>query len=206
MKGFVVWATSSAIAMGGVGFFLVAFVDASFLALPEAGDILIVVAAAKAPGRLVYYASMLAAGSTIGSLMLFALGRTGGRALLEKKFSGRRVERGYRLVQRYGFPTLFVASLLPPPTPFKLFALLAGACGMGVFSFAASVALGRAVRYLGGGLLALRYGDRALDVIRGNGAVFGLLFAATALTSGLAYFVWRRLRTRPELHSVLEQR
>jgi membrane protein YqaA with SNARE-associated domain len=206
MRGFVIWATSSAVAMGGVGLFVVAFIDASFLTLPEASDILIVVTAVKSPSHLVYCASMLAAGSTIGSLILFALGRAGGRALLEKKFSGRRVERGYRLVQRYGFLTLFVASLLPPPTPFKLFVLLAGAGGMSVVSFAASVALGRAVRYLGEGLLALRYGDKAMDAIRANGATFALVLTATALTGGLVYFAWRRLRPRPALESALERR
>jgi membrane protein YqaA with SNARE-associated domain len=206
MKGFVTWATSSAIAMGGVGLFLVAFIDASVLSLPEASDVLIVVTASKSPSHLVYYASMLAAGATVGSLILFALGRMGGRALLDKKFSGRRVERGYRLVQRYGFLTVFVASLLPPPTPFKLFVLLAGAGGMSAVSFTASVALGRGVRYLGEGLLALRYGDKAMDTIRANGVIFALVLTATALTGGLVYFVWRRLRPRPVLDSVLERR
>jgi membrane protein YqaA with SNARE-associated domain len=205
MKGFVIWATSSAIALGGIGLFLVAFLDTSFLSLPEASDILIVVTA-KSPARLVYYASMLAAGSTVGSLILFALGRKGGQSFLAKRFSERRIARGLTLVQQYGFLTVLVASLLPPPTPFKLFVLAAGACGMSTLSFAMSVALGRGVRYLGEGLLALRYGDRAMDVIRANGATFALALAAAVLTGGIAYFLWRRFRTRPSLESAFEQR
>jgi membrane protein YqaA with SNARE-associated domain len=205
MKGFVVWATSSAIALGGVGLFLVAFLDTSFLSLPEASDILIVMTA-KSPVRLLYYASMLAAGSTAGSLILFALGRKGGRSFLARRFSERRIARGMTLVQQYGFLTVLVASLLPPPTPFKLFVLAAGACGMSTWSFAMSVALGRGVRYLGEGLLALRYGDRAMDVIRANGATLALVLAAAVLTGGIAYVLWRRLRTRPGLESAFEER
>lgn len=205
MKGFVIWATSSAIALGGVGLFLVAFLDTSFLSLPEVSDILIVVTA-KSPARLLYCASMLAAGSTAGSLVLFALGRKGRQSFLARSFSERRIARGLTLVQRYGFLTVLVASLLPPPTPFKLFVLAAGACGMGTLSFTMSVALGRSLRYLGEGLLALRYGDRAMDVIRAKGATLALGLAAAVLAGGIAYLLWRRLRTRPGLESAFEQR
>jgi membrane protein YqaA with SNARE-associated domain len=205
MKGFVIWATSSAIALGGIGLFLVAFLDTSVLSLPEASDILIIVTA-KSPARLVYYASMLTAGSTVGSLVLFALGRKGGQSFLAKRFSERRIARGLTLVQQYGFLTVLVASLLPPPAPLKLFVLLAGACGMSTLPFAVSLTLGRGVRYFGEGLLALRYGDKAMDAIRANGATFALALAATVLAGGIAYFLWRRFRTRPSLESAFEQR
>jgi membrane protein YqaA with SNARE-associated domain len=204
MKGFVVWVTSSAVAMGGIGLFLVAFLEAWFVGLP-AGDVLIVMTATS-PARLCYYALMLTAGSSIGSLMLFTLGRKGGQLFLSKRFSQQRIARGSALVQRYGFLAVLVASLLPPPAPFKLFVLLAGACGMGAWSFTVSVALGRGVRYFGEGLLAIRYGDKAMDVIRANGPAFALVAASTVLACGILYFLWRRFRTRPGLESVLEQR
>src|SRR5512139_1791146 len=145
MKGFVVWATSSAAAMGGIGLFVVALLESSFLGVP-ASDALILMTA-KSPALLVYYALMLTAGSVVGSLILFGLGRKGGQLFLRKRFNHRRIARGSALVRRYGFLALLVASLLPPPTPFKLFVVLAGAGGMGAWPFTMSVALGRGVRY-----------------------------------------------------------
>jgi len=203
MKGFAIWATSSAVAMGGVGLFVVALLESSFLGVP-ASDVLIVMTA-KSPARLGYYALMLTAGSSIGSLILFGLGRKGGQFFLKKRFSQHRIARNSDLLQRYGFLTLFVASLLPPPTPFKLFVVLAGAGGMGAWPFTMSVALGRSVRYFGEGFLALRYGDRAMDAIRANGATFALVLAATVLAGAIAYFLWRRFRARPSLESAFEQ-
>jgi len=204
MKGFAIWATSSAAAMGGVGLFLVALLEASFVGVP-ASDVLAVMTA-KSLARTGYYALMLAAGSVAGSLILFGLGRKGGQLFLAKRFSQRRIARGSALVQRYGFLALLVASLMPPPTPFKLLVVVAGGCGMSAWSFVASVALGRGARYFGEGLLALRYGSTAIDVIRGNGAIVALAVATTALAGGAVYFLWRRLHTRSSLESAFEQR
>ena len=42
MKRLVVWAQGFAIGIGGPGLLLIAFLDASFVSLPEVNDILIV--------------------------------------------------------------------------------------------------------------------------------------------------------------------
>ena len=96
MKGFAAWFKTFALGLGGLGLFAVAFVDSSFLTLPEINDVLIVVLVTRHPGRLVYYAAMQALGSVAGSFVLYWLARKGGEAFLRKRFSAHRVERATR--------------------------------------------------------------------------------------------------------------
>ncbi len=199
MKRLVTWAKVSALGLGGFGLFLVAFIDASFLTLPEANDVLIVVLAARNPGRLAFYASVQTAGTVLGSLVLFLLARKGGEAILRKRFSPERMEMGVRLVRRFGVAAIAVPALLPPPTPFKLFVLLAGSLGMGTWPFVAAVAVGRFTRYFGEGLLAVWYGEEALDYIRANGEQVGLVVGLLTLAGVGAWAGWRWHRRRSAL-------
>ena len=194
MTHLTAWLKVSALGLGGVGLFLLAFIDGSFLTLPEAADVLIVVLAARHPERLVYYSGMLALGTTLGSLVLFMLARRGGEALLRKRFTGERVERGLRLVRRYGAAGIGVAALMPPPTPFKLLVLLSGALRMRAWAFAAAVGSGRFLRYFGEGLLGVWFGETAFDYVRAHGQQIGA--AAALVTVGLITFwvLWRYLR------------
>ena len=57
---------------------------------------------------------------------------------------------------------VLIPSLLPPPTPFKIFVLLVGRGGIGGGRFVTAIAIGRGIRYFGEGLLAVRYGDQAM--------------------------------------------
>ena len=56
---------------------------------------------------------------------------------------------------------VLIPSLLPPPSPFKIFVLLAGVVGISVARFATAIAIGRGIRYVALGYLAVRYGSRA---------------------------------------------
>ena len=59
MKAFVAWIESIAIALGGPGLFLIAFLDSSFLSLPEINDLLLVLMVTKRPHLMPYYATMV---------------------------------------------------------------------------------------------------------------------------------------------------
>jgi len=51
LKQLVEWIKPVALSLGGPGLFLVAFLDSSFLSLPEVSDILIVVLTVQHPAR-----------------------------------------------------------------------------------------------------------------------------------------------------------
>jgi membrane protein YqaA with SNARE-associated domain len=183
------WATE----YGGIGLFVVAALDSSFLSFPQVNDLLIIYLSTKTPALMPYYAGMTTAGSILGCFILYAFARRGGEVFLRKRFSGERVERGLALYQRHGLLAVVVPSLLPPPTPFKLFVLLAGAAGVSPWKFGLAIAIGRGIRYFGQGYLAVLYGEAAVELVRENGAAVGIGLAVAAVVIGAVfYFIKKR--------------
>ena len=89
---------------------------------------------------------------------------------------------------------MIVPALLPPPVPFKVFVLLAGAADVAVWRFAMAMTIGRGIRYFGQGYLAVMYGEHALDFMKEYGAELGISLAAVALASGIFLLLLRRRR------------
>jgi membrane protein YqaA with SNARE-associated domain len=195
MKQFIAWAQAFALSIGGLGLFVVAFIDASVLSLPEVNDILIVYMVTKSPSFLLYYVAMATAGSIGGSLVVYYLGRKGGDALLRRQFSREQVDRMQARFSRYGTAAVVVPAMLPPPVPLKLFVIGAGAAGMPPGRFAWAIGIGRSVRYLAEGLLAYFYGAAAFEYVKAHGAQVALWGGLLSL-GVVAIYYWRRHRRR----------
>src|SRR5438552_1352691 len=148
MGGFVGRLRALAVALGAPGLFLVAFLDSSFLSLPEIADLLVVYMVTRHKARWVLYVVATTAGSLAGCLVMYYIGRKGGEALVRRRFAGGHVERTLAAFQRHGVMAVLIPSILPPPAPFKIFVLLAGAAGISAPQFAGAVAIGRGARYL----------------------------------------------------------
>jgi membrane protein YqaA with SNARE-associated domain len=190
------WLQAIARDYGGIGLFLVAFLDSSFLSLPQINDLLVIWMVTQRKELVLYYALMATAGSVAGCLVLYFVARKGGEALLNRRFGQARIERGMRLFDQYGVMAIIVPALLPPPAPFKLFVLLAGVVRMSPIQFAGAIAGARALRYLTWGGLAVWYGDQAMAYISEHGIVISVVMAAAVLAGGIGYFIWRRRRRR----------
>jgi membrane protein YqaA with SNARE-associated domain len=181
-------------AFGGPGLFAVAFLDSSFLSLPEINDFLIMSFVMHHKERLVYYVAMSTLGSIAGCFVVYLIGWKGGEPLLRKRFSAGRVERAMATVRRYGLLTILVPALLPPPAPFKIFVLLAGVARVRLGTFALAIGIGRGARYLGEGLLVVWYGELAMEYLRRNARLVALVTAGVVLLAGLLYIFWTRTR------------
>jgi membrane protein YqaA with SNARE-associated domain len=166
---------SLALALGGPGLFLVAFLDSTFLPLPGITDLLLIVMAARRPAAMLVYVMLAVTGSVAGCLVMHAIGRKGGEALVRQRFTGDRTERAMASLQRHGVMAVLIPSLLPPPAPFKIFLLLAGAVGISAVRFAIAIAIGRFARFLTLGLLSVRYGTRAMDYVSEHGTAASLV-------------------------------
>jgi membrane protein YqaA with SNARE-associated domain len=184
------WATE----LGGVGLFVIALLDSSFLSFPQVNDLLIIVLSTKYPERMPYYAGMTTIGSIIGCFMLYGVARRGGEVFLRKRLKGPYVDRAIALYQRHGLLAVVVPSLLPPPVPFKVFVLLAGAASVSPLRFGLAVGIGRGIRYFGQGYLAVLYGERAAELMKTHGAEIGIGLALAAVLIGAAVFFLRRRR------------
>jgi len=196
MRRFVDGIQAFALGMGAPGLFVVAFLDSSFLSLPEINDLLLILMVTRHKSRMVLYALSATLGSIAGCLILYYIGRRGGDALVRKRFASDRVDRALDAVRRYGIMSVLIPSLLPPPAPFKIFVLLAGVAGISVPRFVIAIAIGRGLRYFGEGLLAVRYGDRALAYMEANAGTVTLVLAGVLVAAVVAYGIWRKARGR----------
>ena len=197
MSRIVSWVQAFALSIGGPGLFFIAFLDSSFLSLPEINDLLVIMLVIEHKERMPYYALMATLGSLAGCLVLYVLGRKGGEALVRHRFGGPGLERALRQSARYGVLAVIVPAILPPPSPFKVFVLLAGVARVPLPQFVTAIAVGRGVRYFGEGWLAVRYGEQAIDFLEANGRTVSLVVAVTVLIGGTAYFLWRARRPTP---------
>jgi len=194
MEQFVAWLQPLAEQFGGVGMAIIALLDSSFISMPNVNDLLIVWQTIEHPDRWWYYAMMTTAGSVAGSMVIYWIGRKGGEAFLNRRFKAEHVARVRGVFERYGMWAMLIVAIIPPPAPYKIFVLLAGAGGVGPGMFALAVAIGRALRYGLEGWLARVYGDVAAAFVRDNLTAVSLWLVGGALVAGAVFLVWRRRR------------
>jgi membrane protein YqaA with SNARE-associated domain len=192
VQSFIKWVYGLALSFGGPGLFVVAFLDSSFISLPQINDLLVVLMVVRNKPLMPYYALMATAGSVAGCYVLYLIAERGGEAFLAKRLKRGHVERALALYRKRGVLALMVPALLPPPAPFKLFVLLAGVAEVKPLAFVTSIALARGLRYLVIGMLAVWYGDFALQLLSEHGREAALWVVVFIVAAAIAWWLLRR--------------
>ena len=196
MRAFLAWLYGAALALGGPGLFAVAALDSSFVSLPQINDLLVVLMVTQNKALMLYYAAMATLGSVVGCYVIYYLAGKGGEAFLKKRTRAGALERTLALYRRHGLLALMIPALLPPPAPFKLFVLGAGLAGVKPLPFVTAIAVARGARYVALGVLAIYFGDAALELMRTRGREVALWLVAAILLGALLWW-WRgRVRSR----------
>ena len=176
----------------GVG--AMALLDSSSIPIPM--DPIVALYAWNDAHRFYLYVLMASVGSAIGGLVPYFIGRAGGELFLLKRIDRAKYEQMRNRFEKQEFLALMIPSMLPPPTPWKLFVFAAGVFEMRAVNFMLSVFVGRLLRFTVVSLLTIRYGPQMvhevaevmhrhlLAVLVGLGVVFGVL-ALVALRKGL---------------------
>lgn len=152
------------ITFGAFGLFIVALLDSTFVPLPSSADALMLLLSTAHPRWMVLYALMATAGSALGCWILYLVSRRAGAHAL-RRFSEAKQKRVKDLIDRYDMAAVLVATLLPPPFPFKLFVVTAGVFRFSLVRFMIAIVAGRAFRFLLEGYLAVRYGAEAKAIL-----------------------------------------
>jgi membrane protein YqaA with SNARE-associated domain len=195
VKSFINQVYLFAIGLGGPGLFGIAFLDSSFLSLPQINDLLVVLMVTQHKSWMVYYAAMATLGSVAGCYAIYYLAEKGGEAFLRRRMSHGHLERTLAAYRRHGLLALMIPALLPPPAPFKLFVLAAGVAKVRPLQFVTAIAVARGARYLALGVLATYYGDAALELMRTHGRTVALTLVGI-LVAGVAAWWWTARRGR----------
>jgi membrane protein YqaA with SNARE-associated domain len=172
----------------GIG--ALALLDSSSIPVPM--DAFIAYSVWHDKSRFVFYCIAAAAGSAIGGLLPYGLGRAGGELFLLKRINRERFERMRTRFERQEFLAMMIPSMLPPPTPWKLFVFAAGVFEMRIVPFMLAVFCGRMVRWLVLSLLVLKLGPGAVEVV----AHHALSVMAVAGAFAIIGFGWWWLRRK----------
>ena len=179
--------------LGAVGILAIGFIDAASIPLPGGPDVVVMALSHANHSMMPLYVLAAVIGSTAGSLVLYFAARKGGETVL-RKFSPEKRARVQDLLNRYDILAMLLASVLPPPFPFKLFVLSAGAFKMQLWRFVAALVAGRGFRFLLEGWLAVKYGEQATDIFKHHYPKIGLGIAAAIIVIYLFNNLLRRRR------------
>jgi membrane protein YqaA with SNARE-associated domain len=180
-------------AFGALGLFGISLVDSMGIPLPGGPDAAMIWLSASNPSLMVVYALAATCGSAIGCTVLYLIARRAGVAGLNR-VSEKRRNRIENLLGRYDLVAVMVPAILPPPFPFKPFVLCAGVFKLKTVRFISAVFVGRAIRFVVEGWLAIKFGNDASRIITQH----GWKVLVVVVINVLIYFafIWWRVRAR----------
>lgn len=151
--------------LGMAGLFLVEALDASFLYLPFATEILLFISvrANSDDFSWMLYVIIAALGSMTGVLLLDLFARRIGEESLERYVKPNKIRRLKSRLQSHAGWTLFIISMMPPAFPFRVFIITAAALQSPRKKILFAVFLGRLIRFGCEAILILYFGQKFLD-------------------------------------------
>lgn len=150
----VLMATLKPLGIWGLGG--LAFIDSGLVPLPI--DAMVIDYVVSDHRKLIFYCIMAAAGSALGSLIPYYIGRAGGEVFLLKRINRERYEKLRDRFENQEFLVITLAAMAPPPMPIKLFEFAAGVFEMRTVPFAIAMFAGKFVRFLAWSLLVVMFG------------------------------------------------
>ena len=178
---------------GGWGLLGISFLDSTFVPLPGLNDLLLIHLSSQHPERAMLYALASTTGSVAGAYLIYGLAR-GGATFLWRRRSSASLARAHEWLERNEFASILVASMLPPPAPFKAFLVAAGVLRVNAVRFGVALLAGRGLRFGAAAYLGARYGAQAEAYLKEN-FVWASLFVVAVVV--LAALVYRRVARRP---------
>lgn len=181
--------------LGYWGIGVLAIVDSSSIPMPM--DAFIAYYAWHDSHRFYLYVFTAALGSAIGGLVPYFIGRAGGELFLLKRINRQKFDALRHRFEHQEFAAILIPSMLPPPTPWKLFVFGSGVFEMPVVNFMLAVFVGRVIRFGVESLLVIRYGPQILHSFSAHtlaaSIVIGVLIAF-----GVAFYIFkiRRMKKR----------
>jgi membrane protein YqaA with SNARE-associated domain len=180
--------------LGAWGVLAAAALDGAAVGLPV--DLVVGGYVSQNHRQWLIYVLMAAIGSALGSLVIYAIGYAGGEELLRKRVSAARFAKLHNAFEKHPFWSLMFPAMLPPPTPFKAFALGAAVAEMSISHFLLAIFLGRFLRFAALAGLVIYFGPGAVGAIRiffSHHFHWVLLVAAAAV---IAWLIVRRTRAK----------
>ena len=156
VKSLITWVASfAATPYGAWALFGVAFAESSFFPVPP--DVLLIALALARPEGALWFAAVCTAGSVLGGCFGYAIGRYGGRPLLQRLFAPHKIALVQHYFQKYDVWAVGIAAF--SPIPYKVFTIAAGVFLLDVKRFTVVSIAGRGGRFFAVGGLFYFFGE-----------------------------------------------
>lgn len=183
--------------LGGPGLIGLGLIDNSVIPIPGGMDAATILLAATHHEPWWYYAIMSTVGALIGGYLTYRLGVKGGEETLQKKMSKRRANQVSRIFRRFGFWSISVTAITPPPMPIVPVLIAAGALKYPRRRFLLALSVGRGARYMAIAYLGHIYGRSILHWFgKYYQPLLYTLIGLAVLASLAGLFYWRRSRQK----------
>lgn len=198
MRSFTRWILGLFISPAGV--LLLAALDSTlFFNLPLGIDAVVVLLAARLKNDAWVVPMLATAGSVAGAWLTFWMGNKIGEKGLDRHVPAKRLQKIRRRIRNSGAIALAALDLIPPPFPFTLFVLAAGALEVRAKTFFVTLTLCRLLRFGLEAVLAVFYGRSIVawfesDLFHDIVAI--VAFLAVVLTTVSIVRLARRTRPR----------
>lgn len=184
------WVKALLVPLGPWGVLVIATCDAAAFGIPM--DPIIVGYVWAKPNMFWAYCLMASVGSAIGSLVPYWIGYKGEELLLERRIPPRTLEKIRQSFEKHEVLALVVPAMMPPPTPFKLFVMFAGAAKLPKRDFMLAIFGGRMLRFLILSALTVAFGPTVLHLITQHGKIALAIIAGLILVGVLIWWLKRK--------------
>ncbi len=184
----ILWTKATFLPYGAYGLFGLSFIESSFFPIPP--DFLLIALVLAAPEQAVFLALICLLASVLGGLLGYAIGDFGGRPLLHKWFSERKINHVHHLFEKYEAWAIGMAALTP--IPYKVFTIAAGVFKVSLPRFIIASILGRGARFFAVALLLKYYGVGMMTFIDKYFNILSILATLLAVLTYLAYRLIKR--------------
>lgn len=181
--------------VGVLTFIIVGILDQSIVPIPGSMDALVILFTASRPQLWWYYAIWATAGTTLGGYITYRISKKGGKEKFEEKIGKERAQKAYRIFERWGFWSVFLGAIAPPPVPIVPFLASAGVMQYPKRWFLSAYVLGRIIRFSLLAWVTSRYGKHIFAFFSRyyKPAMYSLIVLGVA---GGAAAIWWYLRIR----------
>lgn len=162
MSSLLHWVEAFASTPYGVwALFGLAFAESSFFPIPP--DVLLIALCLGDPSQAFWFATVCAVGSVLGGVLGYGIGFYGGRPVLKRFFSRKKIEAVEAYYDRYNAWATGVAGLTP--LPYKLFTISGGAFAINFKIFVIASVISRSLRFFAVAALIHMFGEPAKQLI-----------------------------------------
>jgi membrane protein YqaA with SNARE-associated domain len=175
----VAWAGSP---YAPLALFILTFWESSFFPVPT--DPLLIAMAVAAPENALIFAGICTVASVFGAMLGYLIGWKGGRPIVERLFSQKKIHAAEGLYQRYDVWAVGAAAFTP--IPYKVFTITAGIARLRFIPFLLVSIVGRGSRYFLLGLLVYFFGPQIQAAIDQYFEILTVSFVALIILGFIA--------------------